>query len=479
MTPEEFRTAGHALVDWIADFREGLADRPVMAPVAPGDVRRSMPVPPPPSGGGIDELLGHLDRVVVPGMTHVQHPRFFGFFPANASLAAALGDLTSTGLGALGITWESCPALTEVEEVVVEWMRELTGLSAGWRGTIHDTASTACLVALLCGRERATGFGQEGGGLQTAPAPLTVYTSVEAHSAVRKAVLLAGCGEDNLRLIELDPANRGMRPDALAQAMADDAAAGRRPAVVVATVGTTGTTGLDPLGPIVEIAAEHAAWVHVDAALAGSALLLPEHRHLFDGMDGADSFSWNPHKWMGAALDCSLFYVRDVPHLTRVMGTAPSFLRGADHGVDEEIIQYRDWGIPLGRRFRALKLWFQLQLDGIEPIQQRLRRDLANARWLAEQVEAEPQWQVVAPVPLQTVVVRHQPEGLADDALDAHTLAWARAINASGAAYLTPAVIDGRWAVRVSIGAEPTERADVVAVWAAMRTAVSPPTAHG
>jgi aromatic-L-amino-acid decarboxylase len=467
MTPEEFRNAGHALVDWLADFRTALPDRPVMAQVAPGDVRRAMPPLPSPEGAPFGELLRYLDEVVVPGMTHLQHPRYVGFFPANASLPSVLGDLASTGLGALGITWESCPALTEVEEVVVDWMRELTGLPSTWRGTIHDTASTACLVALLCARERAAGFVQEAGGLRSAPQPMTVYTSAEAHSAVRKAALLAGFGEDNLRLVEVDPANRGMRPERLALRMADDAAAGRRPAVVVATVGTTATTGLDPLVPIVDIAREHGAWVHVDAAMAGSALLLPECRGLFDGLDGADSLSWNPHKWMGAAVDCSLFYVQDVPHLTRVMGTAPSFLRGAA----EDVIQYRDWGIPLGRRFRALKLWFLLHVDGLHAIQARLRRDLANARWLADQVEVEPEWRVVAPVPLQTVVVRHEPDGLDGEALDAHTLAWARAVNASGAAYLTPAVIDGQWAVRLSIGAEPTEREDVAAVWDAVRRA--------
>jgi aromatic-L-amino-acid decarboxylase len=471
MTPEEFRAAGHELVDWIADLRAGLADRPVLAQVQPGEVRAAMPPVPPPGGSPIDGLLAQLDTVVLPGMTHLQHPRSFAFFPANASLASVLGDLTSTGLGALGISWESCPALTEVEEVVVGWMQELTGLDSGWHGTIQDTASTACLVALLSARERATGYSLERGGLQAEDRPMTVYCSVEAHSSVRKAALLAGFGEANLRLVGLERERRGMDLTALARAMAEDQADGRRPAAVVATVGTTATTGLDDIAGVVALAREHGAWVHVDGAMAGSALLLDECRSLFAGLEGADSFTWNPHKWMGTALDCSLYYVRDVDHLTRVMGSAPSYLRGAG---GDAVPQYRDWGLPLGRRFRALKLWFHLHLDGIDTIRARLRRDLDNARWLAKAVAATEGWELVAPVPLQTVVVRHRPVGadggpLAGDPLDDHTRAWVADLNRSGAAYLTPAIVDGAWAARVSIGAEPTERSDVDAVWALMQ----------
>jgi aromatic-L-amino-acid decarboxylase len=262
-----------------------------------------------------------------------------------------------------------------------------------------------------------------------------------------------------------------MRPEALAAAMAEDVAAGRRPAAVVATVGTTGTTAVDPVGAIVAVAAEHGAWVHVDAAMAGSALLLPECRWLVDGIEGADSLGWNPHKWLGTILDCSLLYVRDVEHLVRVMSTNPSYLRSA---VDDEVVQYKDLGIPLGRRFRALKLWFHLRLDGVEAIRARLRRDLANAQWLAAEVAAAPGWRVLAPVPLQTVCVRHEPEGLEGEALDAHTLAWVERVNRSGRAFLTASLLDGRWMVRVSIGAEPTERPDVAALWSLMQHSTEP-----
>ena len=470
MTPEEFRAAAHELVDWIADFRERVPDLPVRAQVGPGEVREALAGPPPELPEDFGAVLADLDRVVVPGLTQIQSPRYFAWFPANASLASVLGDLASSGLGGLGITWQSAPALTEVEEVVTEWLRELTGISPQWRGAIHDSASTACLTAMLVARERATDLSETRGGLQAEPAPLVVYTSPQAHSSVPKAVLLAGFGADNLRYVDVDPVSYGMVPSALRAAMAADVAAGRRPAAVVASLGTTGTTAFDPLPEIVEVAREHGAWVHVDAAMAGSAMLLPEMRPLFAGVDDADSLSWNPHKWLGTVLDCSLLYVRDVEHLVRVMSTNPSYLRSA---VDGEVTQYKDWGIPLGRRFRALKLWFHLRLDGAEAIRARLRRDLDNARWLAAEVAAEPGWEVLAPVALQTVCVRHVPEGADPEAVDAHTLAWAERVTATGRAFVTPALLDGRWMVRFSIGAETTERDDVAELWRLAREAAT------
>ncbi|PRY41257.1 pyridoxal phosphate-dependent decarboxylase family protein [Umezawaea tangerina] len=469
MNPEEFRAAAHQLVDWIADYRTRVPELPVQARVKPGEVAAQLPAAPPAAPEGFDAVLGDLDRVVVPGITQVQHPRYFGWFPSNATLSSVLGDIAASGLGALGITWQSAPALTEVEEVVVEWLRELTGLPASWRGSIQDTASSACHLALLAARERTTDYSGTRGGLQAEQAPLTVYTTEHAHSSISKAVALAGFGMDNLRLVETDPWTRAMSPKALAEAVAADVAAGKRPTAVMAGLGTTGTTAMDPLAEITRIAAEHRMWVHVDAAMAGSALLLPEMRWMIDGVEGVDSLSWNPHKWMGTVIDCALLYVADPDHLVRVMSSNPSYLRST---VDGEVTQYKDWGIPLGRRFRALKLWFQLRLDGVEAIQDRLRRDLDNARWLAEQVEAAPGWRLLAPVALQTVCMRYEPAGITDgDALDAHTLAWVDEVNASGATLITPSLLDGRWSVRVSIGAERTERSDVAAVWEVLRTA--------
>jgi aromatic-L-amino-acid decarboxylase len=289
--------------------------------------------------------------------------------------------------------------------------------------------------------------------------------SAHSHSSVGKAALLAGYGRANVRVVAHDAAY-AMRPDALEEAVTADLAAGCRPCAVVATTGTTGTTALDPVGAIAEVARRHGLWVHVDAALAGSAMILPECRHLWDGIEGADSLVFNPHKWLGAAFDCSLYYVRDPQHLVRVMSTNPSYLRSA---VDEKVKNLRDWGIPLGRRFRALKLWCLVREQGVSGLRTRLRRDLDNARWLAAEVGKAPGWRVLAPVPLQTVCVRHEPPGLEGEALDRHTLAWVERINRSGAAYLTPSVLDGRWMVRVSVGALLTERRDVEGLWAAMR----------
>jgi aromatic-L-amino-acid/L-tryptophan decarboxylase len=478
MGPEEFRAAGHELIDWIADYRSRIPELPVQAQVGPGEVAAKLPSQAPEEAEPFGRVLADLDSVVVPGVTQVQHPRYFGWFPSNASLASVLGDLATSGLGALGITWQSAPALTEVEEVVVEWLRELTALPQTWKGVIQDTASSACLVALLAARERVTNYSEARGGLQAESAPLTVYTTEHAHSSVAKAVALAGFGRDNLRFAAVDPVTYAMNPQALAKVLEEDVAQGLRPAAVVVSVGTTGTTAVDPLAEIVPLARRYGMWVHVDAAMAGSALLLPEMRWLIDGVAGADSLAWNPHKWLGTVLDCALLYVAEPAHLIRVMSTNPSYLRSA---VDGEVTQYKDWGIPLGRRFRALKLWFHLRLDGVEAIRARLRRDLENARWLAEQVSAAPGWRVLAPVTLQTVVLRHEPAGLVSDAgvvmdagaLNAHTLAWVDSVNVSGAALVTPSLLDGTWSVRVSIGAERTERRDVEDLWALLQQAAA------
>ena len=469
MTPEEFRAAGHQLIDWVADYRARIRSLPVMSPVEPGSVRATLPSAPPNDAEHFDRILKDLDTVIVPGLSHWQHPAFFGYFPGNASLASVLGDYLSTGLGVVGLSWQSSPALTELEEVVTDWMRQMVGLSSAWSGVIQDTASTSTLVALLCARERATRFALDRGGLQDEALPLAVYVSEHSHSSVEKAALLAGIGRAQLRRIPHDEAF-AMRADALDAAMSADAAAGVTPCAVVATVGTTTATAIDPVAAIARATAKHGAWLHVDAAMAGSAMILPECRWMWDGIEAADSVVINAHKWLGAAFDCSLYYVRDPQHLVRVMGTNPSYLRST---ADEEVKNLRDWGLPLGRRFRALKLWCLVREQGVSGLQARLRRDLQNAQWLAERIRETPDWHVVAPVRLQTLCVRHEPAALRGDALDAHTLAWAQAINRSGAAYLTPAILDGRWVVRVSIGAETTEREHVAALWAAMQRGVT------
>lgn len=462
MTPEEFRIAGHQLIDWVADFRAGIRHYPVMAPVEPGAIKAQFPTEPPQEPEPFDHILADVDQIIAPGLSHFQHPRFFGYFPSNAMLASVLGDYLSTGLGALGLSWQSAPALTELEEVAVDWLRQMVGLSPAWSGVIQDTASTSTLLALICARERTTQFSLARGGLQAEAKPLLVYVSAYSHSSVDKAALLAGFGRDNVRVIQADH-NFAFDPAALEAAIQADLAQGKQPCAVVATTGTTTTTALDPIAAIAEITQRYGLWLHVDTALAGSAMILPECRWMWAGIEQADSLVMNPHKWLGAAFDCTTYYVRDPEHLVRVMGTNPSYLQSA---ADNRVKNYRDWGIPLGRRFRALKLWALIREQGVTGLQARLRRDLANAQWLAEQVRARPNWEVLAPVPLQTVCIRHAPPGVEGAALDQHTLAWVDRVNRSGGAYLTPATLAGRWMVRVSIGAYPTEREDVAAAWA-------------
>lgn len=467
MDAEEFRRAGHRLIDWLADYRAHVAHGPVSQPVEPGSLRAQLPTNAPEQPEAFDAVFADFERVLAPGLVHWQHPSFHGYFPSNAELASVLGDLLSTGVGALGLAWQSNPALTELEDLTVDWMRRAVGLSDAWRGVIQDTASSATLVALVCARERSTQCSFAHGGLQAEPQPLVVYVSQHSHSSVEKAALLAGFGRDNVRAVGVD-AHYALDPAQLARAMANDRAAGRRPCAIVGTSGTTTTTAFDPLDALAELAREHGAWLHVDAAMAGSAMLLPRLRELWRGVESADSLVLNPHKWLGAAFDCSLYYVRDSEHLVRVMSTRPSYLATA---FDERVRNYRDWGIPLGRRFRALKLWFLLRDQGLARLRARFERDLENAQWLAGAVRAAPNWRVLAPVALQTVCVRHEPDGLAGEPLDAHTQRWAEQLNRSGLAYVTPAVLDGRWMVRLSIGALDTERRHVEALWRNVRAA--------
>ena len=472
MSPDEFRRLGHQIVDWVADYRARAHTLPVMSQVEPGSVRAQLPASPPQDAEAFESVFRDLDGIIVPGLSHWQHPSFFGYFPSNGALSSVLGDYLSTGLGVLGLSWQSSPALSELEEVTTDWIRQMVGLEEAWSGVIQDTASTSTLVALICARERTSGFALAKGGLQAEERPLVVYVSAHAHSSVEKAALLAGFGRENLSSVATDE-RYAMNPVALVEAIARDVRAGRRPCAVVATSGTTTSTAFDPLDAIAPVAREHGLWLHVDAAMAGSAMILPECRPLWAGIEGADSLVLNVHKWLGAAFDCSLYYVRDPQHLVRVMSTNPSYLRSA---ADSKVKNLRDWGIPLGRRFRALKLWCLIREQGVRGLQARLRRDLENARWLEAQVKAAGAWRVLAPVPLQTLCLRHEPPGLSGDALDRHTLAWADRVNRSGAAYVTPALLDGRWMVRVSIGALPTEREHVAALWALLQREADRPS---
>ncbi|MFO0547934.1 MAG: pyridoxal-dependent decarboxylase [Polyangiaceae bacterium] len=463
MDAETFRRLGHQWVDWVADYRTRMESLPVMSSVAPGDIRARLPASPPRDGGQMESAFALVERDILPGITHWNHPSFFAYFPSNTSFASVLADLVAAGLGAQGMSWQTSPAVTEVEEVAMDWLRQMVGLPDSFTGVIQDTASTATLTALLCARERTTDLAQLRGGLQGREAPLTIYTSELAHSSVRKAALLAGFGADHLRTVPV-AADLSMDVAALAAAIDRDRAAGLVPCAIVATAGTTGATAFDPLASIAEVAQRGGLWLHVDAAMAGSAMILPEARPLFAGIERADSLVFNPHKWLGVGFDFSAYYVRDAEHLVRVMGTQPAYLRTVQDGA---VKNYRDWHIQLGRRFRSLKLLFVLLDTGVEGLEARLRRDLENARWLADRVRETSDWELLAPVPLQTLCIRHVPAARAGDAdwLDAHNAKIAAELAASGLAYLTTDVLRGKRVLRVSVGAEATEERHVAALW--------------
>ncbi len=468
MTPDEFRAEAHRLVDWMADYLGGPGPHRVLPDVSPGDIASKLPAHPPDAGEPFEAIMADFNRVIVPGMTHWNHPGWFAYFPGNNSPPSILAEMLTATLGAQCMSWQTSPAATELEQVTMAWLREMLGLPADFTGVIQDTASTATLVALLSARERATNHAWGASGPEPGAAPLAVYASGEAHSSVAKGVKLAGYGSAMLRQIPVDDAF-ALRPEALEAAIDADRAAGIRPACVVATVGTTSSTAVDPVRAMADICRRHGTWLHVDAAYAGSAAILPECRRYFDGVELADSFVFNPHKWLLTNFDCSAYFVRDVDLLLRTFGATPEYLR-TPH--DARVVNYRDWGIQLGRRFRALKLWFVIRSYGVEGLQQLLRKHIALAAEFRSWVEAEPGFEVLAPSPFGLVCFRHRPEAGADGAdLDAHNRALLARVNASGSAYMTHTSLQGKFALRLVVGQWRTERSDVELAWRLIRDA--------
>jgi aromatic-L-amino-acid decarboxylase len=463
MHPDEFRHHAHQLVDWMADYFQHAGGLPVTPAVQPGDVLRQLPESPPEMGEPFQRLLQDFRSIVMPGMTHWNHPGWFGYFPANNSPPSVLAEMLTATLGAQCMSWATSPAATELEQAMMEWLRRMLDLPPDFTGVIQDTASTATLVALLSARERATDYRAGSEGLVDTGARLTVYTSTEAHSSVDKGVKLAGYGLDRLRRIAVGP-DYAMRPDALGDAIATDLAAGLVPACVVATVGTTSSTAIDPLPAIAEICRRRGIWLHVDAAYAGTAAIVPELRSLFDGVERADSFVFNPHKWMLVNFDCSAYFVRDRETLLRTFQVAPEYLRTAQ---DAEVANFRDWGIQLGRRFRALKLWFVIRSYGVEGLRALVRKHVALARELARWIERTPGFEVMAPVPFGLVCFRHRPaEVAADDAaLDELNRELLARVNATRRVHLTHTQLGGRYAIRMAIGQRQTEQVHVEEAW--------------
>ncbi|HEY8093415.1 MAG TPA: pyridoxal-dependent decarboxylase [Acidimicrobiales bacterium] len=467
MTPEEFRKQGYALVDWITDYLEGIERHPVSPRVEPGWVRAQLPQHPPSEPEAFDHVLADLDRVIVPGLTHWQHPSFFAYFPANTSYPAILGELAAAGLGVNGMLWATSPACTELETLMMDWMVELLGLPDRFRssgaggGVIQGSASEATLCAILAARERATGGA---GNRQGAPGNLVAYATSQAHSSIEKGLRIAGIGSDNLRVVAHDAA-MAMRPDALAAAIAEDKAAGRRPFFVCAAAGTTSTTAFDPVAAIATICAAEGLWLHLDAAMSGIAALCPELRWVNAGLDRVDSYCTNPHKWMGVNFDCDLFWVADRAALLDALSILPEYLRSAA-GQAGGVLDYRDWQIPLGRRFRSLKLWFTLRCDGVAPIQDMIRDHVAWTQDLAGWVAADDRFDLVAPHPLNLVCFALRAGNDASDAL-------IEAANASGGALFTRSVIDGRSIVRFCVGGRTTECQHVQAGWGLLQSLAS------
>jgi aromatic-L-amino-acid decarboxylase len=444
----EFRKHAHELVDWMADYLEHVGDYPVRSPVNPRETINRLPQQPPQEGETFDRIFADFKEIILPGMTHWQSPSFFGYFPANNSPASILAEMLTATMGAQCMSWVTSPAATELEERMMQWLSEMIGLPAGFTGVLQDTASTASLCSILTAREVRSGQVINQMGFPPS-ARYTAYASREAHSSIEKAIKIAGIGRENLRKIEVD-GNYAMVPENLERAITEDVARGYVPLCVVAAAGTTGSTAIDPLRAIGEICRKHRVWYHVDAAFAGSALLLPEKRWMIDGVEFADSFVFNPHKWMFTNFDCSAYFVRDVEALVRTFEILPEYLKTSGR---ERVNNYRDWGIQLGRRFRALKLWFVIRNFGVRGLQEKIRNHIAMAQALAEQMRQSSDFELLAPVPLNTICFRYHPPMVNDpqelDRLNARLL---DDLNNTGSMFLTHTRLNGAFTLRVVIG---------------------------
>ncbi|MDH7500290.1 MAG: pyridoxal-dependent decarboxylase [candidate division NC10 bacterium] len=474
MDPETFRRYGHELVDWVANYLKEVDKYPVLSPASPGEVRNKIPASPPQTAEPMEAILKDFQEILLPGITHWNHPRFFAYFPANNSGPSILAELLTAGLGVNAMLWQTSPAATELEEVVMDWLRQMLGLPEGFRGCIQDTASTATLCALLCARERTSQFQINSEGFSAWPGSakglLRVYASSEAHSSVEKGLKIAGFGSANLVLVSVDEAY-AMDPEDLEKRIQEDRKQGFSPCCVVATVGTTSSTALDPLRPIGEIAGRHGLWLHVDAALAGSAAILPEMRWILEGIEQADSFVFNPHKWLFTNFDCSAFFCRHPQILTSTFSILPEYLKT---DLDRQVTNFRDWGIQLGRKFRALKLWFVLRYYGVKGLQDLLRQHLALAQEFKRWVEESPDFELLAPVPLNTICFRFHPgkrsgRMVSGEELERLNKNLLDEVNRSGQIFMTHTRLKGNFSLRLCIGQTQTRGEHVEQAWEALR----------
>ena len=460
ITPEAFRKQAHQLVDWMADYLENIEQLPVKPGVKPGDISRQFPASAPTDGESMAHIFQDFQDIILPGMTHWQHPHFYAYFPANSSYPSLLAEMLMSTLGAQCMIWDTSPAATELEEVVMDWLRQMIGLPDTFTGVIQDTASTATLAALITAREHASNYDINRKGFEGKP-QYRVYGSAETHSSIEKAVMIAGLGRENMVKIGVDD-QLGMDPAQLEQAILTDQEAGLYPLCVVATLGTTGTTAVDPLGPVAAICKRHGIWLHVDAAFAGTALVLPEYQWMIEGIEEADSFVFNPHKWMFTNFDCTAYYVKDAETLVKTFEILPEYLKTRPASP---VKNFKDWGIPLGRRFRALKLWFVIRNFGVTGIQDKIREHIRLAHLLASWVEAAPDFVLMTDPKLSLVCFRFQPEGETEKTLDSLNQALLHQLNQSGKLYLTHTRVGGKYVLRMVTAQARTTETHVQTAW--------------
>lgn len=452
MSPEEFRYWGYKAVDWIVNYLENVEQFPVLSQVKPGDIRAKLPDTAPQQGESFEAILKDIDRIILPGLTHWQSPNFFAFFPSNISAPSILGELISAGMGVQGMLWATSPACTELETHVLDWLVDMLGLPSQFKstgsggGVIQDSASSASLVALLAAREISKADNNQ----------LVAYTSTQAHSSIEKGVKIAGLPREHLRLVEVD-SNYAMCPTALEQLVTADINAGLTPCYIAATVGTTSSNAMDPISQLGAIAKKYNIWLHVDAAMSGTAALCPEFRWIHQGLELADSYCFNPHKWMMTNFDCNCFYVRDRAKLIDSLSIMPEYLKN-QATASGEVIDYRDWQIPLGRRFRSLKLWFVIRYYGIEGLQHYIRKHVNLAQEFAQWVKSDPNFELVTNPPLNLVCFRHK----GGDKINQGIL---DRLNTEGKLYLSSTKLDQKLILRMSIGQATTQRINVQQAW--------------
>jgi len=461
MNSEQFRKEAHRMVDWMADYMDNVEDYPVKPKVKPGDILKQIPKRAPEQAESFEAIFDDFKKIIMPGMTHWESPKFMAYFPANKSYPSILGEMLTATLGAQCMSWVTSPAATELEEAVMRWLGSMIGIPDNFSGVIQDTASTATLTALLMARENTSNFGINEHGFSSG-SNYTVYCSSETHSSIEKDVKIAGFGRENLRKIAYDD-EFAMRPDRLEKAIRKDLEKGFKPACVIATIGTTGSTAIDPLREISDICNRYEVFLHVDAAFAGTALLLPEMRWMIEGIEQVDSFVFNPHKWMFTNFDCSAFYVQDEALLVKTFEITPEYLKTPE---DERVKNYRDWGIPLGRRFRALKLWFVIRNFGIEGLRERVKKHIELAQAQKETIENDPGFELLAPVPLNTICFRFHPSYIDDDnKLNELNSKLLEKVNESGELFITHTKLNDVFTLRMVIGNTNVEQRHVDEAW--------------